>query len=255
MPITPAFVTLAPVPFRHGARQKSISACASRAYGTEQNAERKIEIAICTGPSCTKEGSDNTKAMLCALVPGRDRSRTNCTTTGCLGSCGSGPNAVLTVGRGSPQVHTGVRTVHAVSNLLGRADIATDESVVRAIEKKHLADILLTRGEFANAIHAYQEAADALAHCAVLHRRVLCNWSAALAACGRFDDALDVANRAVDQDAGHAGSWKRKAEAHAHKQQNDLAVSAWQTWGRLTNQPDEARRIILKLQLLSWFRL
>lgn len=135
-----------------------------------------------------------------------------------------------------------------------RVDILTDDNVVSAVEKKHVADTLFRRAAYAEAIPAYEEAAEALADVRDLYVAVLCNWSCALVECGRLEEALTVANRAVEVDAGRAAAWRRKAQVHERLRHTELAVTSWQTWGRLANCETEAEQNVRRVKRWAWFR-
>lgn len=249
---TPSFVRTFLPAVQSRSQALRISACAPQSRQPSEEDKPTVEIAICKGPTCTKDGSTNTSEILSALLVSQKGVRPTCISTGCLGECGQGPNAVLKIAGERPQMLHGVRTVHAVGNLLTRAEIWPDDKAVSTIEMKHKADVLLQRDEYAEAILAYRDAADGLQECADLYVSVLCNWSCALLRSGDLQEALRVANLAVERQAGRPAAWRRKAEAHERLKETDFAVSAWEMWGKLEGRVEDAAKFIRRCQRRAW---
>lgn len=256
------------VPVGHGsslrrplsARKSTTHKCSRRQLPRVQqqlpaNIDRKherqhfVRIEVCNGLTCSKEGSSNTRAVLQAL------GGYCCSVgeSGCLGECGGGPNAVLSVTGTPSRVVHGLHTVSAASTTLRSVGVEPDGAMSSAVALKERADAALLQGQHFDAASLYKEATDALRNVPTLYVSTLCNWSKALAAMGDAKHALNVANDAIDCDPSRSAAWRRKAEAHQLAGELDAASSAWTVWGRLTGRQDEASRNIRSLKCRRFF--
>lgn len=211
------------------------------------------KIWVCTGPSCKTDGSSGTIDVLNAISP---PTITACP-TGCLGECGSGPNATATSASiAIPTITKRLRTAHAVKNFLNSVGCDVNSENFDAAQRKEAADAQLQKGDAPAAAKLYAEAATVLQHTGSLYISTLCNWSAALLQSGLSHEALDIANSAVDSDASRPAAWRRKAQAHEACKQIDSAISAWTMAGRLSASGDaeEARRNVQRLKRPRFLR-
>lgn len=209
------------------------------------------QIWICTGPSCTTDGSSNTIDIINAITP---PSIAACP-TGCLGECGSGPNATaISSSIAVPTITKRLRTAHSVKTFLNSIGCQVEPANFDAAELKETADTKLQAGNAAAAADLYSKAATVLQQTGSLYVSILCNWSAALVESGQPQEALQVANWAVDAETSRPAAWRRKAQAHEACKQIDSAVSAWTVVGRLSGQPDEAKRNVRRLKRPGFFR-
>lgn len=209
------------------------------------------EIRVCIGSSCKTDGSSNTIDVVRAL----SSSAIKVCATGCLGECGCGPNAIaVSQSIVVPTIAKRLRSAQAVKNFLNSVGCQVEPTSFDAVNLKEVADTQLQAGKAAAAASLYPEAAKALQQFPSLYISTLCNWSAALVECGRPQDALEIANSAVDADTSRLSAWRRKAQAHEACNQVDFAISAWTVAGRLSGNLNEAQRNVRRLKKKRFFR-
>lgn len=211
------------------------------------------KIWVCTGPSCKTDGSSSTIDILNAISP----PMIIACPTGCLGECGSGPNATATSASiAIPTISKRLRTAHSVKNFLNSIGCDVENANFDAAQAKEAADTQLQKGNPSAAASLYSKAATVLQRTGSLYISTLCNWSAALLQSGLPQEALEIANSAVDADTSRPAAWRRKAQAHEACKQIDSAISAWTMAGRLSTSGDaeEAKRSVRRLKRPWFFR-
>ncbi|PNW71757.1 hypothetical protein CHLRE_16g674534v5 [Chlamydomonas reinhardtii] len=150
----------------------------------------KLELQVCIHRSCKRQGSEN----IIKFVNDLGISEVKATTTGCLGNCGNGPNAVLLP---AEQLLHHVATpadVAQVLQSLGGASV--DGRVLQATQLRLAGNACAGQGDFKQAIELYKRALE-LQPSSGTHM-LYSNMSAALLQAGDKDAALDNAQKAVD---------------------------------------------------------
>mmetsp|Transcript_12329 Transcript_12329/g.37603 ORF Transcript_12329/g.37603 Transcript_12329/m.37603 type:complete len:206 (+) Transcript_12329:161-778(+) len=123
-----------------------------------QGPEHKRTINVCTGTSCTDQGSKSTLEALKALTTGSE-GRVCVQDCGCLNMCGEGPNVVDSRTR---SVHKAVRDVRSMLHLL--EGIEVPEDLVQALQYKEEGNRLLTGKRAREAKEAYRQALEHVPH-------------------------------------------------------------------------------------------
>lgn len=192
---------------RGGERRIGHVRCSVQSEGANEARETRREIRVCTHRTCRKDGALDAVDWIRGMAP----PHVTVDTCGCLGRCGSGPNAVILP---SSLLLSYLSTPSHVANLLDlQFGASLPQTNLKAFALKNEGREVFGRGEVERAEELFTQAID-LNPSGGLHN-LFANRSAARLAQGRWREALRDGERAEREKPDWGQAYLRQGEALA----------------------------------------
>jgi len=216
----------------------------------------RVKLGVCTGVSCTQDGSKALLEMFNALEEDTPE-ELSVEACGCFGKCGEGPNVI---DLGSRTIHKRLRTPDEALALLGGISISPD--LAEAFLIKHKGNHEMSESRTQDAIQSYTEALRLLGDRRgqvfdQVRLAILSNRSAARLEQEDTDGAETDAGDAIDMFPAYAPAWKRLGDVHTKRKEVESAIRAYETASKLDpkSSKDMEKRISKARRLNKRFGL